>query len=139
MLGRGFLKPLSEASVTDVRPCNSFNPYEVNVLKDYLTDKGQTVQQMWEFCVEKLVAGEYSYAPPGRPPVTADTVMCTHCVIGVVSHLALQYRREEVDSEDLPAIVRDRPNCWYGTSCRTQMHNTTHCRTRNHICAQTRF
>lgn len=136
--GRGLLKAAKDASVTDVRSINQFNAYEVQVLKDYLTSKDITVQQMWNECIEKVESGDYTYCPPGRTPLTPDTVLCSFCLPCVVSNLALKYRWD-IDPEELPEEIRSRPNCWWGPNCRTQLHNANHCRTRNHICTQTRF
>ena len=46
--------------------------------------------------------------------------------------------REALPAGELPDAVLRRPNCWYGSECRTQVHNRQHAERLNHICGPSR-
>ena len=71
-------------------------------------------------------------------PVKSGLASCDSCAHQVLVNLQFDYR-SQIDSDDLPAIARSRPSCWYGKNCRTQNHNPDHCVRYNHICEQVRL
>lgn len=54
------LSKLKDFNITDITPTNYFNVYEVNILKNYLRDKGISFAQMWQKCMDELEAGNYA-------------------------------------------------------------------------------
>ncbi|KAF9029902.1 hypothetical protein BDZ89DRAFT_1064999 [Hymenopellis radicata] len=62
-------------------------------------------------------------------------LICTECLQQfMASHLHLWLLATMRAAGD---PVQD--DCWYGYSCRTQVHNSTHATKLNHLCPQTRF
>lgn len=61
-----------------------------------------------------------------------EDVTCDSCFKQLWNELLYNYRISINDS--LPREVGERPNCWYGDECRTQVHNIEHARRFNHIC-----
>ncbi len=61
-----------------------------------------------------------------------DSELCLPCFNRLWNELLYIYR---VSIQGfLPKEVRERPNCWYGNECRTQIHKQDHAKKYNHIC-----
>ncbi|XP_019854831.1 PREDICTED: E3 ubiquitin-protein ligase CHFR-like [Amphimedon queenslandica] len=114
------------------------NSYESKVLKDYLREKGLAFKDMINTCLDKLDNGTYSAPDTRSARISSCSRTCFACALKNMKDLAFQYR-SDISSEELPDSVTDRPNCHWGRQCRTQVHNTGHAKTYNHICPQTRF
>eukprot|EP00039_Didymoeca_costata_P003524 m.68195 g.68195 ORF g.68195 m.68195 type:complete len:536 (-) comp11947_c0_seq2:73-1680(-) len=118
----------------------SFNQVERQILKDYLSEKNISTQDLFSQCREKLLAGEYTAAVAVAPraQIDGESPMCQRCVNLLFCCLSYQYRAK-IDKDDLPAIVSAKNDCWYGYNCRTQFHNHNHAANLNHVCPQTKF
>eukprot|EP00743_Colponemidia_sp_Colp-15_P010149 GILK01011148.1.p1 GENE.GILK01011148.1~~GILK01011148.1.p1 ORF type:complete len:557 (+),score=53.29 GILK01011148.1:60-1673(+) len=120
------------------------NPYERQLLVQVLTDKGKSVQDLFQEMLVQLDANNWSYPFTNRglggvasSAVKSDSYLCSQCAAGVFLDLCYRYR-QSLDDDELPAEARNRSNCWYGKNCRTQTHNINHAKRLNHICEQTR-
>lgn len=58
--------------------------------------------------------------------------MCADCFERLWAELLYCYR--ESINGNLPKEVRERPDCWYGHECHTQVHNADHAKKYNHVC-----
>ncbi|XP_070618806.1 E3 ubiquitin-protein ligase CHFR isoform X3 [Erythrolamprus reginae] len=110
------------------------NNYESDILKDYLKSRGLTWKNVLNESLLALQKGTF-ILPDYR--ITGETVLCYFCGLRVFRNLAYQYR-QNIPSENLPAAVTSRPDCYWGRNCRTQV-KAHHATKFNHICEQTRF
>eukprot|EP00742_Colponemidia_sp_Colp-10_P007413 GILJ01007980.1.p1 GENE.GILJ01007980.1~~GILJ01007980.1.p1 ORF type:complete len:538 (+),score=49.30 GILJ01007980.1:40-1614(+) len=120
------------------------NPYERQVLEQVLTNKGKSVQDMFQEMLVQLDANNWSYpfsqhvlGVVASSAVKSDSYLCTRCAAVVFLDLCYRYR-QSLNDDELPAEAQNRSNCWYGKNCRTQTHNLNHAKRLNHICEQTR-
>ncbi|KAI9209519.1 uncharacterized protein BJ171DRAFT_484202 [Polychytrium aggregatum] len=135
------------------------NTYEKNIFVQYLEDHNLSPTDIWRTCLQRIEADQYKVhanalgaqgggtaianRPPGNNPlpqnnVAPDTHACHSCATHIMSELCYLYRAD-LNQDDLPNEVRNRPDCWYGRNCRTPRHNQDHARKLNHVCVQTRF
>eukprot|EP00770_Monocercomonoides_exilis_P002421 MONOS_2405.1-p1 / transcript=MONOS_2405.1 / gene=MONOS_2405 / organism=Monocercomonoides_exilis_PA203 / gene_product=E3 ubiquitin-protein ligase CHFR isoform 2 / transcript_product=E3 ubiquitin-protein ligase CHFR isoform 2 / location=Mono_scaffold00049:119071-120491(-) / protein_length=396 / sequence_SO=supercontig / SO=protein_coding / is_pseudo=false len=70
--------------------------------------------------------------------IKGDTPCCNACFTRILPPLFLKWR-ESLDKATLPDEIKNKPDCYYGKNCRTQMHNDGHAQKYNHICDQKRF
>uniref|UniRef100_A0A1I8F932 RING-type E3 ubiquitin transferase n=1 Tax=Macrostomum lignano TaxID=282301 RepID=A0A1I8F932_9PLAT len=80
-------------------------------------------------CCARLAAGEYRCSRPVRP----DTPVCYACGQACLRELALAYR-SGLPAASLPAEAASRPNCHWGSECRTQFNKPEHAKRFNHAC-----
>ncbi|XP_062619679.1 E3 ubiquitin-protein ligase CHFR-like [Saccostrea cucullata] len=113
------------------------NPFESDILKNYLEEKKITLNEMKDVCMEKLDTGYYKCADQGRLMVTSNTTTCYACALRNFKDLAYCYRAD-IKKEDLPEAVTKRNDCYWGKNCRTQKNRPHHAQNFNHICQQTR-
>lgn len=66
-----------------------------------------------------------------------DDNICNPCFDALWGKLLYQYRISI--NAQMPPTVRNRPNCWYGNQCRTQLHKLNHAEKFNHICEKTQI
>ena len=126
--------------VIHIPPTALGNTYERQILVDYYTAKGMTLDQLFADIKAKCADGTFTMPPPLANPGTSLTLtssVCQPCFSRGVNHLLLQYRKAIPNSE-LPEAVTRRQNCWYGQGCRTMTHNRQHAERLNHICEATR-
>ena len=108
------------------------NAFERGVLIDYLDAKGMSIDALYAELLRRVASGELTLAHR-----VEEDRLCGTCFDAAFSDLLLQYRRA-IPPAELPATVTGRPDCWYGTTCRTQTHNAQHAARLNHICQPTR-
>ncbi|KAK7495546.1 hypothetical protein BaRGS_00013244 [Batillaria attramentaria] len=113
------------------------NPYESEILKNYLESKGLAVQDVLEACLAKMQEGKYTCPDQARYNMNGETPLCYACALRNFKALAYQYRFD-IPRDDLPAEVTARPDCYWGKNCRTQKNRPPHAQRFNHICNQTR-
>jgi len=132
----GMLKRFDEFEDITTIPlgCLNNNPFERQILVNYMTGKQWTPQDIFDQCCEKLRTGEISFTSPNK---TASTMCCRNCAQIMFSELLYAYRAS-IPNNELPGSVTSRSNCWYGKECRTQQHNPDHARRLNHICDNAR-
>ncbi|KAJ3188230.1 hypothetical protein HDU85_005380 [Gaertneriomyces sp. JEL0708] len=138
-------------------PVSAFrgNRVEWNILWGYLRDKDIPVQKILTDGLARISDGHYyftvdnfsvrySSSPPNpssadeTPLVLPESNVCILCANQIFKLLVYKWR-EAIPLDELPADIRQRPNCWYGWACRTQLHRDSHAEKLNHICEQTRF
>lgn len=112
------------------------NPFESEILQNYLTQKSINISSLHSVCVSKIQEGLYKIAENNC--FTADDVMCHRCGLLYLRELAHQYRRD-IPLTELADDITSREDCHWGRNCRTQQHSARHARRFNHICEQTRF
>eukprot|EP00930_Biecheleria_cincta_P046270 TRINITY_DN31906_c0_g1_i1.p1 TRINITY_DN31906_c0_g1~~TRINITY_DN31906_c0_g1_i1.p1 ORF type:complete len:606 (+),score=91.97 TRINITY_DN31906_c0_g1_i1:133-1950(+) len=129
------------------------NSFEQGILQEWLHTKSQSLAQA---IVSLLADPNPAEAPQVRVrpqrarlrgasdddpalPVGAwsDVPACHACAQDVLQAVVYSIR-ERIPAEELPHRARNRRNCWYGKSCRTQSHKQAHAERLNHICEQTR-
>ncbi|XP_004345239.1 hypothetical protein CAOG_06490 [Capsaspora owczarzaki ATCC 30864] len=126
------------------------NTTESDLLRDYLTSKSLTINDMYKDCITNLDSKKFKLEAPnkdiypqplvfgGQPAIpTGDTVLCRTCVVPFLGQLAYQYR-EAIPNSDLPSRPH-RPKCYWGSNCKTQVNTPHHASKFDHICKQTRF
>lgn len=110
------------------------NVHESQIFADYLTAQGLTWKDVLQECLQRLEGEQYTCAPA----VTGETVLCYSCALASFRQLSYSYRKD-IPADQLPAVVRSRPNCYWGRNCRTQKTRPHHAQNFNHVCEQTRF
>ncbi|PAA58109.1 hypothetical protein BOX15_Mlig022451g4, partial [Macrostomum lignano] len=110
------------------------NPVESKILADYLIANNMGVRDLLRECCARLAAGEYRCSRPVRP----DTPVCYACGQACLRELALAYR-SGLPAASLPAEAASRPNCHWGSECRTQFNKPEHAKRFNHACRRTKF
>lgn len=136
----GRLDKLEDITIVDVPP-TAFkqNNFEKQILINYLDSKNISVNDCWKVCVANLFDHKYQLGNVFLQNIQRDSYICYKCSRQIFSELIYQYRLKEVDKNDLPENIRDRPDCWYGKNCRTQFNKQDHARKYNHICEQTHY
>ncbi|ORX60061.1 hypothetical protein BCR36DRAFT_579502 [Piromyces finnis] len=136
----GRLDKIKDFSVVDI-PASAFrfNNFEKQILVNYLDSKNMTVNDCWKKCIENLLNKKFQLENIYLRNIQEDTFICYNCSRQIFSELIYQYREKEVNKDDLPENIRNRPDCWYGRKCRTQTNKQDHARNYNHICEQTHF
>ncbi|XP_038059674.1 E3 ubiquitin-protein ligase CHFR-like [Patiria miniata] len=114
------------------------NTYESEILKDYLKRKDLTWKDVLDSCMVKLDSGEYVCQDGAINRISSANVLCYHCGLKNFQELAYQYRRD-IPKSDLPRQIASRPDCHWGSKCRTQANKLQHAKNFNHICEQTKF
>lgn len=117
------------------------NQYEMGILDQHLRRDAApgapsvSPAALLQRCLARVAAGTMTMpnAPASGTPFTADSSVCHRCFEGAFKALVYEYRAS-IPPAELPDAVRSRQNCWYGTGCRTQTHNPSHCERLNHIC-----
>mmetsp|Transcript_26074 Transcript_26074/g.40795 ORF Transcript_26074/g.40795 Transcript_26074/m.40795 type:complete len:380 (-) Transcript_26074:583-1722(-) len=64
--------------------------------------------------------------------------LCPQCINRLFASLAYGWR-EGLQKSELPTAAAAKPDCHWGSNCRTQRHNPGHASRFNHCCVQTRF
>lgn len=113
------------------------NPYESEILTNYLEEKKMTLNEMRDICMQKLDEGTYKCIDQRRLAMTSDSTVCYPCALRNFRDLAYSFR-SDIKREDLPEAVRRRNDCYWGKNCRTQKNKPHHAQNFNHICEQTR-
>ncbi|XP_047142431.1 E3 ubiquitin-protein ligase CHFR isoform X1 [Hydra vulgaris] len=114
----------------------SKNPFESEILKNYLVSKNMKIKDLLTHCLQKLDLKQFTTTKAAN--INSEDILCYCCVLTLLKELAYQYR-VNIPSSELPVDVVNRPNCYWGNNCRTQTHSPNHARKFNHICTQTRF
>uniref|UniRef100_A0A1I8F6L8 RING-type E3 ubiquitin transferase n=1 Tax=Macrostomum lignano TaxID=282301 RepID=A0A1I8F6L8_9PLAT len=68
--------------------------------------------------------------------IRPDTPVCYACGQACLRELALAYR-SGLPAASLPAEAASRPNCHWGSECRTQFNKPEHAKRFNHACRRT--
>ncbi|KAM9821437.1 E3 ubiquitin-protein ligase CHFR [Syngnathus typhle] len=133
---QGCLVRFSELNLTDkcLDGVLNNNNYESEILKNYLSSRGKTWNDLLKEALNDLQQGKFCLSDPH---ISANTILCVCCGLMVFKELAYKYR-QNVPPSELPAAVLSRPNCYWGRNCRTQV-KAHHAMKFNHICEQTRF
>lgn len=113
------------------------NPYESEILQNYLEEKKMTLNEMRDICMQKLDEGTYKCIDQRRLNLTSESTVCYPCALRNFKDLAYSFR-SDIKKEDLPEAVRRRNDCYWGKNCRTQKNKPHHAQNFNHICEQTR-
>lgn len=113
------------------------NPYESEILQNYLEEKKMTLNEMRDICMQKLDEGTYKCIDQMRLNLTSERTVCYPCALRNFKDLAYTFR-SDIKKEDLPEAVRRRNDCYWGKNCRTQKNKPHHAQNFNHICEQTR-
>lgn len=113
------------------------NQFESEIFKDYIDSKGLSVKDVLQECCNEMEAGRFSVQAQGTHRLTSETPVCYACGLTSFKQLAFQYRKT-LKKEDLPTKALNRPDCYWGSKCRTQRNKPHHARNFNHICDQTR-
>ncbi|KAL5753441.1 hypothetical protein ACOSP7_023621 [Xanthoceras sorbifolium] len=134
-------KPISERTISRIPfLVHEMNRHEQDITERCIGQTGRTLQDVVADWIGKLNNREIDRT---RMPlnhaevITAGTHICNECYDKLVSFL-LYWFRISMPKYLLPADARDRQDCWYGYTCRTQHHNEEHARKRNHVCRPTR-
>ncbi|XP_033627192.1 E3 ubiquitin-protein ligase CHFR-like [Asterias rubens] len=114
------------------------NAYESDILKSHLQRNNLTWKDVLQTCMTKLDSGEYSCEAGVVHRITSANTVCYHCGLKNFQELAYQYRKD-IPRDQLPMHVVARPDCHWGSKCRTQVCKLHHATNFNHICEQTRF
>jgi E3 ubiquitin-protein ligase CHFR len=132
----GCLSLFKDMEVSEASLSSSINenPFEWNVLKDYLRGQSKTVKDMLRECISRLDSGQHHCSDLR---ITSDVVTCRRCALTPMKQLVYLYR-SDIPTSDLPESARRRPDCHWGKNCRTQKHNASHAARYNHVCEQTR-
>eukprot|EP00802_Teleaulax_amphioxeia_P010967 Tamp_10997.p1 GENE.Tamp_10997~~Tamp_10997.p1 ORF type:complete len:568 (+),score=72.90 Tamp_10997:53-1705(+) len=136
-----------------------WNAVEREIVLECMRTAGLSSSQLFQHCLFELRAGRLQ-CPDALGPadgrglnmtgMTAlataaqadDAHLCRHCVPKLFAGLVYAWRAA-LPADSLPAVATSfsggpRDDCWYGSSCRTQVHNSNHARSRNHVCTPTR-
>lgn len=113
------------------------NQFESEIFKDYIDSKGLSVKDVLQECCKQMDAGKFSVPAQGTHRLTSETPVCYACGLNNFKQLAFQYRKT-LKTADLPVKALNRPDCYWGSKCRTQRNKPHHARNFNHICDQTR-
>lgn len=113
------------------------NQFESEIFKDYIDSKGLSVKDVLQECCRQMDAGKFSVPAQGTHRLKSETPVCYACGLNNFKQLAFQYRKT-LNPLDLPAQAQNRPDCYWGSKCRTQRNKPHHARNFNHICDQTR-
>ena len=111
------------------------NSYEQKVVNDYIRGKRMSAIQFKNDILDKCDAAadwQIDDALGVKKTLSKDSAVCRNCAGKVWDTLVYNYRRA-IDNQ-LPAAVQNRADCWYGHSCRTQIHKYAHALKLNHIC-----
>lgn len=110
------------------------NGYEQRVLKDYISKKKFSIYQFRDDMLNKCEAdGDWEIEDTAGNTQTLhkNSAICMSCA-ATVWETAIYMYRKSIHNE-LPANVKNRDKCWYGTECRTQGHNYAHASKLSHI------
>lgn len=129
------------------------NSFEQGVLQEWLHTKGQSLAQAIVSVLadpnpadapqvrvhpqRARVGGASSDAAALPAGAWSDVPACRACAQDALQAVVYSMR-ERIPADELPPRARNRRNCWYGKSCRTQSHKTAHAERLNHICEQIR-
>lgn len=113
------------------------NPYESEILQNYLEEKKMALNEMRDICMQKLDEGTYKCIDQMRLNLTSERTVCYPCALRNFKDLAYTFR-SDIKKEDLPEAVRRRNDCYWGKNCRTQKNKPHHAQNFNHVCEQTR-
>uniref|UniRef100_A0A669D8R7 E3 ubiquitin-protein ligase CHFR n=1 Tax=Oreochromis niloticus TaxID=8128 RepID=A0A669D8R7_ORENI len=133
---QGCLARFSDLNLTDkcLDGVLNNNNYESEVLRNYLSSRGQSWKDLLKDSLQGLQQGNYLLTDCR---ISANTILCFCCGLRAFKELAYKYR-QNIPSSELPATVTSRPDCYWGRNCRTQV-KAHHAAKFNHICEQTRF
>lgn len=117
----------------------SENKFEQTVLGDYLRAKRITFKRVAQEMLTQMETQAWNmnlskiYIDGNQAKLNKGSLICPACATLVWNELLYRYR-EEIPKIELPPIVAQRGDCWYGKDCRTQTHNIVHAQKLNHIC-----
>ncbi|XP_063345338.1 E3 ubiquitin-protein ligase CHFR isoform X1 [Pelmatolapia mariae] len=133
---QGCLARFSDLNLTDkcLDGVLNNNNYESEVLRNYLSSRGQSWKNLLKDSLQGLEQGNYLLTDCR---ISANAILCFCCGLRAFKELAYKYR-QNIPSSELPATVTSRPDCYWGRNCRTQV-KAHHAAKFNHICEQTRF
>ncbi|KAG5510998.1 hypothetical protein GH5_07199 [Leishmania sp. Ghana 2012 LV757] len=131
-------KPFKEHEPPNELPPQTFhgNTIEQGILSNYLASHRILVKEAWAAALAKFEVGEW--VPDMiliNGAMRTDSPVCRRCAAAVFAALLFNYRRQ-LASDELPASVTKRPDCWYGKECRTQFLGHQHAQNFNHVCYQ---
>mmetsp|Transcript_86334 Transcript_86334/g.105940 ORF Transcript_86334/g.105940 Transcript_86334/m.105940 type:complete len:278 (+) Transcript_86334:50-883(+) len=137
--------PMAAAALT--KTALARNTFEEEILQEWLAGKGLSLlEAIQNFLAAPNPAGlpGVRWLGGGAPPefltsteAWTEIPSCNPCSQNLLRGVVYSIR-ERIVAEELPQRARDRGNCWYGRSCRTQSHKRNHAERLNHICEQTR-
>ncbi|KAJ3055438.1 hypothetical protein HK097_010471 [Rhizophlyctis rosea] len=115
------------------------NTTEIGVAKGVLFASGRTVRDIWEEGVGKVIESK-SYVKHWQPvtSLTNDSPICGSCADTILSDLLYDVVKQAKQDGVLPETLAKRPDCWWGSNCRTQKSNPQHAERYNHVCEQTK-
>ncbi|KAJ3037243.1 hypothetical protein HDV00_001875 [Rhizophlyctis rosea] len=114
------------------------NTFEQAIAKGALFAMKKTVRRVWEENVEKVVE-EKSYLKRWQPvtSLTMQSPICGDCADLMLSDMLYDVVKSGREDGTLPGPLVNRPDCWWGSNCRTQRLEE-HAKKYNHICPQTK-
>mmetsp|Transcript_2466 Transcript_2466/g.9281 ORF Transcript_2466/g.9281 Transcript_2466/m.9281 type:complete len:638 (-) Transcript_2466:5059-6972(-) len=115
----------------------SANNHERSILTDYMSDKNLSAQDVFNAICDKIDDG--SYSTTGRSGAAADVndICCFNCANTIFKDLVYDYRKDIPSTDLRSSVTVNRPDCWFGSECRTQSRNSSHAQRYNHICENT--
>ncbi|KNC50321.1 E3 ubiquitin-protein ligase CHFR [Thecamonas trahens ATCC 50062] len=142
LLGQGALRALGSWEFPRL-PAHVLwdNLVEIKFLNEYMASASLSVDGLWQAVLGGLSAGSYTYSPDGAGPavgITEATATCHGCASNVFRDLIPDYLMS-LPRSALPANATSRPNCHWGSACRTQSRSVGHAKRYNHVCEQTKF
>jgi len=119
------------------------NTIESGFVRDYVEREGITVSDFLDTLFSRLDGLSRNLLNDGlisevMADVLPDTRVCIPCRRECLSQLLLDWR-VRLPPEEVRRLSPNRPNCYYGVHCRTQLSNLEHAKRFNHCCPQTKF
>jgi len=133
--GLGQIETYTQTTFTAIPPkAINENKFEQTVLGDYLRAKRINFQRVANEMLTAMEQNQWNMNLNGNQVMLhKNSLVCPECALSVWNELLYKYR-EKIPPNELPAIVGQRQDCWYGRECRTQIHNIVHAQKLNHIC-----
>ena len=150
--------PLEELEFEDLpREVMMWNQVERQILENCMQAAGFTPATLFRHCLSELRAGRLQCLHDRLGPAHIQLIniqkvvraaqvpgaqLCRACVHRLAGGLFYSWR-EAIPAANLPHSATSfqgnpRQDCWYGSACRTQVHNANHANNKNHVCTATR-
>ncbi|KAI8907521.1 ankyrin repeat-containing domain protein [Powellomyces hirtus] len=116
----------------------SGNRFEQAVCEGLLFSRKESLEELWKAYVDRTLA-EKLYEKRFQRPTRLDKhdQVCKNCADLLFSDMLSEYMT--IHRAELPAAIRERPDCWWGDECRDQRKaDLLHAKRVNHVCPKTR-
>ncbi|KAJ3279593.1 hypothetical protein HK104_001312 [Borealophlyctis nickersoniae] len=127
------------------------NTFEQSVAKGVLFASGRTVRDVWKQGIDGVLESKRkqgidgvleskSYVKHWQPvtSLTIDSPICGECADTILGDMLYGVVKQSKQEGLLPDTLAQRPDCWWGSNCRTQKTNPGHAKRFNHVCEQTK-